>query len=93
MPALNPPMLELVQARRGHLPGVDFSETDVQELPYLDAPFDALFCQFGVMLLPDKALGFRDAPRTEAGWPTRVQIERQSDIHLPGCALVILQEQ
>ena len=63
MTALNPPMLELAQARRGHLPGVDFSETDVQELPYLDAPFDALFCQFGVMLLPDKALGFRDAFR------------------------------
>ncbi len=56
-------MLELVQARRGQLPGVDFSESDVQELPYLDAPFDALFCQFGVMLLPDKALGFRDAFR------------------------------
>ncbi|MDA0229501.1 MAG: class I SAM-dependent methyltransferase [Proteobacteria bacterium] len=60
---LNPPMLELARAKRGHLPGVDFSEADAQELPYPDATFDALFCQFGLMFLPDKAQGFREALR------------------------------
>ena len=60
---LNPPMLELARAKRGHLPDVDFSEADGQELPYFDAAFDALFCQFGVMFLPDKPRGFREAFR------------------------------
>ncbi len=60
---LSPPMLELARAKRGHLPGVDFSEADAQELPFLDAAFDALFCQFGVMFLPDKPRGFREALR------------------------------
>ncbi len=60
---LSPPMLDLARAKRGQLKGVKFSEVDAQELPYLDAVFDALYCQFGWMFLPDKALGFAEAGR------------------------------
>ena len=59
----NPPMLDLARSKRGHLAGVEFRDADAQELPYLDAYFDTLFCQFGWMFLPDKALGFREAIR------------------------------
>ncbi len=55
---LNPPMLEHAEATRGHLAGVTFSQADAQELPFGDGEFDALLCQFGVMFLPDKPLGF-----------------------------------
>ncbi len=54
---LNPPMLEHAETNRGHLAGVD-SQADAQVLPFGDGEFDALFCQFGVMFLPDKPLGF-----------------------------------
>ena len=60
---LNPPMLEVARSKRGHLAGVEYREADAQELPFLDGYFDALFCQFGWMFLPDKALGFREALR------------------------------
>ncbi len=64
---LSPPMLDLARAKRGQLKGVKFSEVDAQELPYLDAVFDALYCQFGWMFLPDKALGFAEALRVLKG--------------------------
>ena len=60
---LNPPMLDLAHTKRGQLAGVEFREADAQELPFLDTAFDSVFCQFGVMFLPDKALGFREAYR------------------------------
>lgn len=60
---LNPPMLELAHTKCGHLAGIEFYEADAQELSFPDAEFDALFCQFGLMFLPDKALGFGEALR------------------------------
>jgi ubiquinone/menaquinone biosynthesis C-methylase UbiE len=57
---LNPPMLEHAAARRGHLAGVEFRQAGAQALPFAGAEFDALFCQFGVMFLPDKPLGFAE---------------------------------
>ncbi|MBT5040347.1 MAG: methyltransferase domain-containing protein [Rhodospirillaceae bacterium] len=57
---LNPPMLEHAEANRSHLAGVTFSQADAQALPFGDGQFDALFCQFGVMFLPDKPLGFSE---------------------------------
>ena len=68
---LNPPMLDLARSKRGHLAGVEFRDADAQELPYLDAYFDTLFCQFGWMFLPDKALGFRAARLRESDNPGR----------------------
>ena len=57
---LNPPMLEHAQAKRGHLAGIEFSQADAQALPFGDGELDALYCQFGVMFLPDKPLGFSE---------------------------------
>jgi ubiquinone/menaquinone biosynthesis C-methylase UbiE len=57
---LNPPMLEHAQAKRGHLAGIEFSQGDAQALPFGDGEFDALYCQFGVIFLSDKPLGFSE---------------------------------
>lgn len=51
---LNPPMLDLARSKRGHLAGVEFRDADAQELPYQDAYFDTLFCQFGGCFCPTK---------------------------------------
>ena len=59
---LNPAMLE--QARKAvDSPRVEWREADGQALPFPDASFDAVCCQFGVMFFPDKAAGFREARR------------------------------
>lgn len=36
-------------------PGVDWREGDACALPYVDASFDAVTCQFGLMFVPDRA--------------------------------------
>jgi SAM-dependent methyltransferase len=60
---LNPPMLEVAQ--RKFRPGerVTFAPADAQALPYPDASFDAVVCQFGIMFYPDKDKGYREARR------------------------------
>lgn len=60
---LNAPMLEV--ARRKFRPGerVEFVEADALDLPFPDASFDLLLCQFGVMFFPDKPQAFREARR------------------------------
>ena len=50
---LNPPMLA-VAASRMRSPNVRFEEADAQSLPFGDAEFDAVACQFGIMFFPDK---------------------------------------
>jgi SAM-dependent methyltransferase len=58
---LNTPMLELARAK---LPeGTRVETADAQALPFDDASFDTVVCQFGVMFLPDLAAGFREARR------------------------------
>ncbi|WP_028104349.1 class I SAM-dependent methyltransferase [Pseudoduganella violaceinigra] len=59
---LNSAMLE--QARKAvHSPHVEWREADGQQLPFPDASFDAVICQFGIMFFPDKARGFSEARR------------------------------
>jgi len=60
---LNPPMLDVANAKRGFLPGVTFQEANAQALPFSDNEFDAVLCQFGMMFLPDKPLGMAEALR------------------------------
>jgi SAM-dependent methyltransferase len=58
---LNAPMLEFARAK---LPADTRVETaDAQALPFDDARFDTVVCQFGIMFLPDLAAGFREARR------------------------------
>lgn len=60
---LNPGMLETAQRVLGTVEGVEFEVADGTDLPFEDASFDAVVCQFGVMFFPDKARGFSEAAR------------------------------
>jgi ubiquinone/menaquinone biosynthesis C-methylase UbiE len=44
-------------------PQVRWQQADAQELPFEDASFEAVVCQFGMMFLPDKQQGYREALR------------------------------
>jgi ubiquinone/menaquinone biosynthesis C-methylase UbiE len=60
---LNPPMIEHA---RGTLPSennVEWREADALALPFSSESFDVVLCQFGVMFLPDKVQGYREARR------------------------------
>ncbi|HEY7607861.1 MAG TPA: methyltransferase domain-containing protein [Alphaproteobacteria bacterium] len=63
---LNPPMLDV--ARKKFEPGerVEFQPSDATALPFPDAAFDAVVCQFGVMFFPDKEKSYREAHRVLA---------------------------
>src|SRR6185369_13183349 len=47
-------------------PGIDWRPADMQELPFADASFDVVLCQFGLMFPPDKPQAFREARRVLA---------------------------
>jgi len=59
---LNAPMLEQA-ARRLEAPNVRFQPADAQHLPFKDASFDLVVCQFGVMFYPDKVRANAEAHR------------------------------
>lgn len=59
---LNPDML--AHARAGVASDrIEWREADGQALPFADASFDAVVCQFGVMFFPDRIAGYREARR------------------------------
>jgi SAM-dependent methyltransferase len=62
---LNQPMLE-VAAAKVKSPRVGFQQADALALPFPDARYDAVVCQFGVMFFPDRVQGFREARRVLA---------------------------
>jgi SAM-dependent methyltransferase len=55
----------MVDYARGAVPdeGIAWQQADAQALPFADASFDVVVCQFGFMFLPDKVAGFREARR------------------------------
>ena len=59
---INPAMLELA-ARHVAKERTAFEPANAQDLPYPDASFDAVVCQFGIMFFPDKVLANREARR------------------------------
>ncbi|WP_028997209.1 class I SAM-dependent methyltransferase [Azohydromonas australica] len=59
---LNPPMLERARAVGAAVP-VRWQPADAQSLPFDDASFDAVVCQFGAMFFPDKVRAFSEARR------------------------------
>ena len=60
---LNPPMLEQAKRRQAPDPRIEWAVADALNLPYPDATFDAVLCQFGAMFFPDKVLGYAQALR------------------------------
>ena len=63
---LNPPMLEVVRAKFRSGEQVAFRPADAMALPFTDASFDAVVCQFGVMFYPDKDKSYREVHRVLA---------------------------
>jgi SAM-dependent methyltransferase len=59
---LNQPMLDQAAAIGTNRP-VLWRQADATQLPFADASFDAVVCQFGVMFFPDKPRAFAEARR------------------------------
>jgi ubiquinone/menaquinone biosynthesis C-methylase UbiE len=59
---LNPAMIHEA-ARIGTARPVEWRQADAMQLPFEDASFDAVVCQFGVMFFPDKPRAFAEARR------------------------------
>ena len=60
---LNDAMLKIAQAKTAATGNVMWRTADGMALPFNDATFDTVVCQFGVMFYPDRTLGFREARR------------------------------
>lgn len=60
---LNTPMLEVARSKFGDGERVEFMPADAMDLPFDDAAFDLLVCQFGVMFFPDKVASYKEAAR------------------------------
>ncbi|MFT3820517.1 MAG: methyltransferase domain-containing protein [Rubrivivax sp.] len=60
---LNQPMLDHAAARQGADDRIEWRQADALALPFEDACFDAVCCQFGAMFFPDRAAGYAEARR------------------------------
>jgi SAM-dependent methyltransferase len=59
---LNPGMLETAKQVGTSRP-VQWQQADAMQLPFADASFDLVVCQFGVMFFPDRAHAYRQVRR------------------------------
>lgn len=59
---LNQAMLDLAGTRL-QVSNVTWRQVDAQNLPFEDASFDAVVCQFGAMFFPDKQAAYRETLR------------------------------
>jgi ubiquinone/menaquinone biosynthesis C-methylase UbiE len=59
---LSQPMLDRAMARQADS-RIEWKQADALALPFADASFDAVICQFGVMFFPDKVQGYREPRR------------------------------
>jgi SAM-dependent methyltransferase len=59
---LNQPMVDRAAAIGTYRP-VSWRAADVMALPFEDASFDVVVCQFGVMFFPDRAAAYREIGR------------------------------
>ena len=60
---LNGAMLDKARARQGVDARIDWQVADALALPFGDAEFDVVCCQFGVMFFPDRVKGYAEALR------------------------------
>jgi SAM-dependent methyltransferase len=60
---LQAPMLEVAKRKFRVDERVDFQPADATALPFADAVFDLVVCQFGVMFYPDKDRAYREVRR------------------------------
>lgn len=60
---LNQPMLDHAVSRQGADDRITWQQADALNLPFDDASFDVVLCQFGVMFFPDRVAGYTEARR------------------------------
>lgn len=60
---LNQPMLDYAAARQGPDARLSWRQADALALPFDDAAFDLVCCQFGAMFFPDRVAAYREAKR------------------------------
>ncbi len=60
---LNQPMLDHAAIRQGPDGRIEWRQADALHLPFEDASFDVVCCQFGVMFFPDRVAGYAEARR------------------------------
>ena len=60
---LNQPMLDYAATRQVADHRISWRRADAQALPFEDGAFDLVCCQFGIMFLPDRQSGYREARR------------------------------
>jgi len=60
---LNQPMLDYAATRQGADSRIEWRQADALDLPFGDASFDVVCCQFGAMFFPDRSAGYAEARR------------------------------
>jgi ubiquinone/menaquinone biosynthesis C-methylase UbiE len=60
---LNQPMLDRARAQQPADKRVTWRQADATNLPFADASFDVVCCQFGVMFFPDRVGAYRETRR------------------------------
>lgn len=60
---LNQPMLDFAALRQGADHRIEWRQADALDLPFGDASFDVVCCQFGAMFFPDRVAGYAEARR------------------------------
>lgn len=60
---LNPSMLDYARSRQPVDGRLRWQQADAMALPFEDAVFDLVFCQFGAMFFPDRPAAYREARR------------------------------
>lgn len=60
---LNQPMLDYAATRQNPDGRITWRQADAQALPFEDAAFDLVCCQFGAMFFPDRPSAYREARR------------------------------
>jgi ubiquinone/menaquinone biosynthesis C-methylase UbiE len=60
---LNQPMLDYAASRQSPDNRIKWRQADALALPFENATFDLVCCQFGAMFFPDRSSGYREAKR------------------------------
>lgn len=60
---LNQPMLDFAAARQEADSRIEWRQADALDLPFDDASFDIVCCEFGAMFFPDRVAGYVEARR------------------------------
>lgn len=58
---LNQPMLDYAASRQPPDSRITWRQADAMALPFADANFDLVCCQFGAMFFPDRPAAYREA--------------------------------